>query len=162
MYVFGLFRGQSGSQSYTVSGQSVNERSRNHDKNQESVGMFGCCGRWLCRVGRGPWLTDHTELAISVIAFMVALASFAIGNVWAAMLMGKGADLTIRSQESDDQRDIAQIKAATDLVKVLMRKEEQAQRQQPTLPMPQQQNWLPPLNEFSDGEYHELGRGDEQ
>jgi len=110
----------------------------------------------------GLWLTDHTELAISVIAFMVALASFAIGNVWAAMLMGKGADLTIRSQESDDQRDIAQIKAATDLVKVLMRKEEQAQRQQPTLPIPQQQHWLPPLNEFSDGEYHELGRGDEQ
>jgi len=106
----------------------------------------------------GLWLTNHTELAFAVVAFMVALASFAIGNVWAAMLMKSGADLTIRSQESDDQRDIAQIKAATDLVKVLMKRE----GQRPTLPMPQQQQqkWLP---EYPvDGEFEEVDYGQRQ
>jgi len=109
----------------------------------------------------GLWLSGHMELAISAIAFVFALGIFAAGNVWGAMLMKGGADLTIRSQESDDKRDIAQIKAATDLVRVLVRQEDKEtererreQEQQTKLPIPQ--NFLPQLTEFSEGEFEEV------
>jgi D-arabinose 1-dehydrogenase-like Zn-dependent alcohol dehydrogenase len=100
--------------------------------------------------GAGLWLTNHLELAIAVAAFVFALTAFAVGNVWASMLMRSGAELTIRSQESDDERDIAQIKAATDLVKVLIRQSPT----QPALPMPSKQdNWR---CDFEDGDYTEV------
>jgi hypothetical protein len=124
---------------------------------KKAIGCLAVVVVGFAVVDVGLWLTDHTELAIALVGFMVALASFALGNVWSAMLMKSGSELTIRSQESDDQRDIAQIRAATDLVKVLLRrdeKEQQAQEQQPKLPMPQQQRWLP---EYPvDGEFAEL------
>lgn len=125
---------------------------------KKAIGCLAVVAVVFAIVDVGLWLTDHTELAIAVVAFMVALASFAVGNLWAAMLMGKGADLTIRSQESDDQRDIAQIRAATDLVTVLVRREDKEREreqkrheQQPKLPLPQQQpKWLP---EVTDAEF---------
>ncbi len=85
------------------------------------------------------------------------LASFIAASGWSALLLRAGAELAIRSQESDDKRDIAQIKAATDLVKVLLRREEQEREQQPKLPLPdQQQGWLPKLTEFTEGEFEEV------
>jgi len=104
-------------------------------------------------VDAGLWLTDHIELAIAVAAFVFALAVFAVGNVWTAIVMRWGADLTIRSQESDDERDIAQIKAATDLVKVLVRLTP-SQSDLPALPMPDQQSsWL---CDYEEGDYTEM------
>lgn len=98
------------------------------------------------------WLTGHSELAIAILVGIAVLVSFVAASAWSALLLRAGAEIAVRSQESDDKRDIAQIKAATDLAKVLMQQEES----QPALPMPQQQSWLPELSEFAEGEFEEV------
>lgn len=103
-------------------------------------------------VNAGLWLTGHTELAIAMLVFVAALVSFVVASAWSALLLRAGAELTLRSQESDDERDIAQAKVTIEMIKAMRQ-----MQGQPTLPMPQQQqNWLPELSEFAEGEFEEI------
>jgi hypothetical protein len=105
-------------------------------------------------VDAGLWLSDHTELALAVIVFGVAFVSFVAASAWSALLIRAGAEIGVRSQESDNKLDIAQAKVMVEMIKAVR----QGQNQQPALPMPQQQDWLPRLSEFSEGEYEEVTR----
>jgi heme exporter protein D len=103
---------------------------------QIAAAVIGSCTFFL-------WLA----LLVTVVAVVVSW--------WSASLMQRGAELALRSQESDDRRDAIQIKAVADLAKVLMR---QTQSQYPALPLPSQQGeWLPELAEFNvvEGECHD-------
>jgi Na+-transporting methylmalonyl-CoA/oxaloacetate decarboxylase gamma subunit len=83
---------------------------------------------------------------------LLIVATVAISSWWSGQLMRQGAELALRSQESDDRRDVALLKTLSSLSRT--------QRQQPALPMPQQQgDWLPELSEFvSEGEFTEVER----
>jgi hypothetical protein len=111
-------------------------------------------------VDLGAWLSGHTELAMAILVGVLMLVAFAVGNAWAAFLMFLTASVLIRSQESADRLDVAQIEAATGLVKEVLRYEEKAQGRQPTLPTPQQQSCWPALEGITEGEFEV--RGDEQ
>lgn len=102
----------------------------------------------------GLWLIGQEVGAILLgIALLIAIA-VVVSSLWAAALVKLGVEIALRSQESDDRRDAIQIKAVADLAKVLMR---QSQLNiPPSLPLPSQQNWLPQLEDFSEGEFGEI------
>lgn len=68
----------------------------------------------------------------AIIVCTTIFLAFAGGNLWAAYLMSKGAGIALKSQESDDKRDIALIQAQSASVeKLLPLVYKTAQQQQP-------------------------------
>lgn len=86
---------------------------------------------------------------------LVILGAFTLGCLYARGLMVSGAEIGIRAQESDDQRDVEMIKSVTNLADTIIRATRN--NESPPPPMPQQ-NWLPPtlevprLTDGSDGD----------
>lgn len=103
----------------------------------------------------GLWAYDQ-RVAGAVVgagAFFLWLGLLIVGTVavtswWTRQTMAAGAQLALRSQESDDRRDAIQIRAIADLAKILIRQS----RDLPALPLPQQADWLPTLAEYEVGD----------
>jgi len=77
----------------------------------------------------GLWILGHGTLAIGVGAFTFfalelawTLAVFALGAWWSFVQYQAGADIAIRSQESDDQRDIAMMNALSRIIDVVIKR----------------------------------------
>lgn len=104
----------------------------------------------------GLWLAGQPVAAAVIGAFsffaclaLLVAATAVVVSWWSATLMQRGATLSLRSQESDDRRDVAQIRAIGALATTLLR---QARPEQPALPLisSPSQEWLPPLDEFGE------------
>lgn len=74
------------------------------------------------------WLQEHVMLAMGVGMFVVSiflllwtLAVFALGAYWSFVQYQAGADIAVRSQESDDQRDIAMMNALGRIIDVVIK-----------------------------------------
>lgn len=77
---------------------------------------------------------------------LLVTATATVVSWWSASLMQRGAELALRSQESDDRRDTVLIKSIADLTRTLLR---HSQPELPALPLPSQQtDWLPALSEY--------------
>lgn len=106
----------------------------------------------------GLWLAGYPVAAalIGAGAFFSWLALLVVGTVavttlWSASLMERGAQLALRSQESDDRRDIAQMRAFALLSRTMFAV--LRGQQQPMLPLPSQDteaDWLPQLAEYNE------------
>lgn len=82
-------------------------------------------------IGAGAFFSWLALLVVSVVG---------VTTWWSANLMERGAELALRSQESDDRRDAALLRTLSTIAR---------QRQQAALPMlPQSGEWLPPLSEL--------------
>ena len=76
---------------------------------------------------------------------LIIITTAAVVSWWSANLMQRGAELTLRSQVSDDLRDAILFKAIADLTRSLL---QQSQPGFTALPLLEQgQEWLPALNE---------------
>jgi len=103
----------------------------------------------------GTWLSGHTEAALALLYGASILIAVIAASGWSALLIRAGAEIGVRSQESDNKLDIAQAKVMVEMIRAM--RQQPAVPEQPALPMPQQpQHWLPELNEFSEGEFEEL------
>jgi hypothetical protein len=59
---------------------------------------------------------------LGVLTVLVILgAGLWIGSWWSARLMHQGADIALKAQISDDQRDVAQFRVVTEMIKVVGR-----------------------------------------
>lgn len=83
----------------------------------------------LLGVTIGLWLFGQKELAIGIGAFTAfafqllwTVAAFALGAWWSFVQYQAGAEIAIRSQESDDQRDIAMMGALSKIIDVVIKR----------------------------------------
>lgn len=76
----------------------------------------------------GLWLFGQRTLAVGIGAFTLfafqllwTVAIFALGAWWSFVQYRAGADIAVRSQESDDQRDIAMMNALGRIIDVVIK-----------------------------------------
>lgn len=83
---------------------------------------------------------------------LLVTATAVVVSWWSASLMERGAVLALRSQESDDRRDVALIKSISNMTRALLRLN---RPELPALPLSSQSSWLPELSEI-EGEFEEV------
>ena len=74
------------------------------------------------------WLQEHEIVAMGIGMFALStfqlvwtLAVFALGAWWSFVQYRAGADIAVRSQESDDKRDIAMMNALGRIIDVVIK-----------------------------------------
>lgn len=79
---------------------------------------------------------------------LIVVTTAVVVSWWSATLMGRGAEIALRSQESDDRRGTAMIHGLTALTQTVMR---QSQPDRMALPLPSQESgsWLPEVTNFN-------------
>lgn len=105
---------------------------------------------WIC--GKDAWAAGVGVFTVFSWLAVLVVTVAAVVSWWTRSTMQMGAELALRSQESDDRRDIAEINAVRDFVGTLLRRSPMP-GEQPKLPLPSQETrWLPPLGEFEEVE----------